>query len=165
MIELLIILPFFISVMLIWKGSDWITDSLIPVADYLGTGYIALTTILVSILLSVPELFTALYSYAFGHINVGVGVLIGSVMINIGLTVGLSASIKPLQVEKSVVIRDGIFLIFVALIVLVFGSNLYYSQSEGLVLVLMFIPYALNVWYFESSKPKKLRKQKVKDLE
>jgi len=152
------------SVLLIWKGSDWITDSMVPVANMLGTGYIAVTTLVVSFLISVPEVFTSIYSYFLGYLNVGLGVIIGSVMINIGLTVGLSAAIKPLTIEKSVAIRDGIFLIVVALIVLLFGSDLSYTRHEGIVLLLLFIPYALNVWSFEKWRPHKKQKEKVEKI-
>ncbi|MBR9683142.1 hypothetical protein GOV03_01225, partial [Candidatus Woesearchaeota archaeon] len=96
----IILLLLGLAVLLIWKGSDWITDSLIPVANKLGTHYIAITTLLVSFILSIPELFTVIYSGLAGHLNLGLGVIIGSVMINIGLTTGLSASFKPLTVEK-----------------------------------------------------------------
>jgi cation:H+ antiporter len=153
-----------LSVVLIWKGSDWVTDSLIPVAAKLGTTYIAITTLMVSFTLSIPEVFSAVYSYLLGHGNIGVGVIIGSVMINIGLTVGLSAAIKPLIVDKLVVIRDGIFLVIVAIIVMIFGSDLHYQRSEGVVLLLLFIPYALNVWFFEKGRTKKIKTSEVEHM-
>jgi cation:H+ antiporter len=158
---ILILILLALSIMFIWKGSDWVTDSLIPVANKLGTGYIAITTLMVSFLISIPELFTSVYTYFLGHLNVGLGVIIGSVMINVGLTVGLSATIKPLNVDKSVVIRDGIFLIIMTIVVLFFGSDLHYERSEGIVLMLLFIPYALNVWSFEKWRSKKSRKKEV----
>jgi len=166
MIEL--ILTFIIllsSIIILWKGSDWMTDSLIPVAQKLGTGYIAITTVLISLLLIIPELFVAIYSYLFGHLNVGLGVIIGSVMINIGLSVGLIAAIKPLKVDKQVAIRDGIFLIAGAVVVLLFGSDLKYTRTEGAVLLVLLIPYALNVWYSEQLRSMKSRKAKVKSIE
>ncbi|PIN75769.1 hypothetical protein COV17_03705 [Candidatus Woesearchaeota archaeon CG10_big_fil_rev_8_21_14_0_10_36_11] len=153
-----------LSVILIWKSSDWITDSLVPMAKRLGTSYIAVTTLLVSFILSLPEIFTAIYSYFLGHLDIGLGVVIGSVMANIGLIVGVSAIIKPLRVEKSVVIRDGIFMVVIAAVVLLFGSDLHYSRTEGLVLLLLFVPYAINVWSFERWRPTKNQKQKVESV-
>ncbi len=164
MLTSVVILLLFLAVILIWKGSDWITDSLVPVANRLGTHYIAITTLLVSFILSIPELFTVIYSGFSGHLNIGLGVIIGSVMINIGLTTGLSASIKPLNVEKLVAIRDGIFLIIAAAVVLMFGMDLNYTRSEGIVLLLLFVPYALNVWSFEKWRPHKEQKEKVKNI-
>jgi len=132
-----------------------LTDSLVPVAERLGTSYIAITTLLVSLIISLPEIFSATYSYLLGHLDIGLGVVIGSVMANVGLIVGISAMVKPLKIEKSIVIRDGLFLIVTTIIVLVFGSDLQYERSEGIVLLLLFIPYALNVWFFEKWRPRK----------
>ncbi len=164
MFILFVILILLVSIFLIFKGSDWLTDSLIPVANQLGTSYIAVTTLLASFMISTPELFISIYSYLLGHQEIGIGVLIGSVMINIGLTVGLSAVIKPIRVEKEIVIRDGIFLIIVAIIVMVLGSDLIYTRSDGFVLMLLFIPYALNVWFFEKSRPHGERKEKIESI-
>ncbi|MBN2368737.1 sodium:calcium antiporter [Candidatus Woesearchaeota archaeon] len=164
MVTILILLLMVFAVALIWVGSDWVTDSLIPVAHKLGTSYIAVTTLMISFTLSVPEIFSAVYSFLMGHVDIGLGVIIGSVMINIGMTVGLSAMIKPLFVEKLVVIRDGIFLIIVAVIVMLMGSDLNYSRSEGIILLLLFIPYVLNVWTFEKSRTHKSRKEKVETM-
>jgi cation:H+ antiporter len=162
---LMIFLILTISSLMIWKGSDWVTDSLIPVAKKLGTSYIAVTTLLVSFTLSVPEIFSAVYSYMSGHLEIGLGVIVGSVVINIGLTVGLSAAIKPLVVDKMVVIRDGIFLITIALIVMVFGSDLEYQRTEGIVLLLLFIPYFLNVWFTERARTERNKEAKVLEIE
>jgi cation:H+ antiporter len=151
-----------LSVLIIWKSSDWLTDSLVPVANRLGTSFIAVTTLLVSFVLSLPEIFSSVYSSYLGHIDIGLGIIIGSVMANIGLIVGLSAIIKPLSVKKSVVIRDGIFLIIIAIIVYLFGFDFEYTRTEGIVLLLLFIPYALNVWFFEKWRPNKSRKEEVR---
>ncbi|MFC1690787.1 sodium:calcium antiporter [Nanoarchaeota archaeon] len=164
MAVLIILLLLMLAIILIWKGSDWITDSLVPVANRLGTGYIAITTLMVSFLLSIPEVFTTVYSYILGHLDVGLGVVLGSVMMNIGLVAGLSAAIKPLNVERSVVVRDGVFLIIIAVVVLLFGSDLHYSRPEGIVLLLLYIPYALNVWSFEKWRPHKSKKEKIKKI-
>ena len=160
----LLILILLVAFLLIWKGSDWLTDSLIPVADRLGTSYIAVITLIVSFLLSLPEIFSAVYAYSFGFLEIGIGVIIGSVIMNIGLGIGVSAIIKPLKVEKAVVIRDGIFMVLAAAVVLIMGSDLQFQRSEGMVLLFLFIPYALNVFAFERWRPKKSQKLKVKQL-
>lgn len=161
---ILTIILMILSILIIWKSSDWLTDSLIPVAKKLGTSYIAVTTLIVSFILSLPEIFSSIYSFLLGHLDIGLGVVIGSVMANIGLIVGLSAIIKPLSVDKSVVLRDGIFMVVVAVIVLLFGADLKYSRPEGLVLLLLFVPYAINVWAFEKWRPHQSKKEKVKQV-
>jgi cation:H+ antiporter len=166
MIEVMIAIGLLaLGLFLIWLGSDWMTDSLIPVAKLLGTSYVAVASILVSIMLSIPEIFTSLYSFYMGYLDISLGVIIGSIMCNIGLMTGLSAIIKPLSVDKHMVVRDGFFALTVCAVIFVFGFDLQYEKTEGVVLLLLFIPYALNVWFSEAWKDQKARKNKLKELE
>src|SRR3989339_41017 len=130
-----------VGLILLTKGSAWMTDSLVPVAEKLGTSYIAIASILVSIMLSIPEVFVAIYAFFMGHPGISLGVIIGSIICNIGLMTGLSAMIKPLSVDGRVVIRDGVFAFIISIIVFLFGYDLNYGRSEGLVLLVLFITY------------------------
>lgn len=153
-----------IGTLLLTKGSDWMTDSLVPVAERLGTSYIAVTSILVSIMLSIPEVFVALYAFFKGHPGISLGVIIGSIICNIGLMTGLSAVIKPLSVDGRVVIRDGVFAFIISIIVLILGLDLGYDRKEGFVLMLLFVPYVVNVWFFEKWRTQKDKKKELKEI-
>ncbi len=165
MAAILIFLILLISLLMLWKGTDWMTGSLIPLARKLGTSYVAITTLLVSFVLSVPEIFTSLYSFLLGYPAIGVGVIIGSIMANIGLTIGISAAVRPLWVEKGVVLRDGIFMVIIAIVVFIFGADLTYRPAEGAILILLFVPYAINVWYTENRKARAHRSEKVQQVQ
>ena len=137
-----------VSILMITKGSDWATDSLVPVARKLGTSNIAIAIILVSIMVSLPEIIISIYSTLLGHINISLGVIIGSIICNIGLMTGLSAMIKPLPVSKSLILRDGIFAVTIAITVLVLSMDKQITQAEGAVFILMFIPYLAGSYLF-----------------
>jgi len=158
---ILVIISLFMGLFFITKGSDFVTNSLIPVAEKLGTSYIAVASIIVSIMLSIPEVFVALYSFFMGHEGISLGVIIGSIVCNIGLMTGLSAMIKPLSVDKRVFVRDGIFALIVSIIVLLFGSDLTFDRVEGITLMLLFLPYVLNVWFFEKWRTIKDKKEEL----
>ncbi len=165
MLEIIfIIILLVVGVILLTKGSAWMTDSLVPVAEKLGTSYIAIASILVSIMLSIPEIIVAIYAFFMGHGGISLGVIIGSVICNTGLMTGLSAMIKPLSVDGRVVIRDGVFAFIISLVVFLFGFDLRFNRKEGLVLLLLFIPYLLNVWFFEKWTTKKARKEELKEI-
>lgn len=153
-----------IGIFLITKGSGWMTDSMIPVAEKLGTSYIAVASILVSVMLSIPEVFIAGYAFFMGHSGISLGVIIGSITCNIALMTGLSAMIRPLSVDKRVVIRDGVFAFVIAIIVFIFGTDLNYNRGEGLTLLLLFVPYVLNVWFFEKWKMLEDRVEELKEI-
>jgi cation:H+ antiporter len=165
MLELLIVsLVLLVSLFLITKGTDFSTDSLVPVANWLGTSYIAVASIIVSIMLSVPEVFIAIHAFFQGHEGISLGVIIGSIVCNIGLMTGLSAMIKPLLVDKRVVIRDGVFAFIISLIVFIFGLDMSFDRQEGVVLLLLFVPYVLNVWFFEKWHSLKDREEELKEI-
>ncbi len=153
-----------LGIVLLSKGSHWMTDSLIPVAEKLGTSYIAVASILVSIMLSIPEVFIAIYAFLLGHGGISLGVIIGSIICNIGLMTGLSAMIKPLSVDGRVVVRDGVFAAVISIIVFLFGLDLRFDRKEGMTLLLLFIPYAINVWFFEKWTSKKQRKEELREI-
>src|SRR3989339_880964 len=153
-----------VGLILLTKGSAWMTDSLVPVAEKLGTSYIAIASIIVSIMLSIPEVFVALYAFMLGHEGISLGVIIGSIICNIGLMTGLSAMIKPLSVDGRVVIRDGVFAFIISLIVFILGYDLSYDRKEGLILLLLFVPYIVNVWFFEKWTTQKARKEELKEI-
>src|SRR3989338_6240373 len=152
------------GIILITKGSDWMTSSLVAVAEMLGTTYIAVASILVSIMLSIPEIFVAIYAFFLGHGGISLGVIIGSIICNIALMTGLSAMIKPLSVDGRVVVRDGIFAFVISLIIFIFGYDLSFDRKEGLTLLLLFIPYVANVWFFEKWRNIKEKKEELKEI-
>ncbi len=161
---ILVIVLLILGTLILTKGSDWITDSMIPVADKLGTTYIAVASILVSVMLSIPEVVIAIYAFFKGHEGISLGVIIGSITCNIGLMTGISAMIKPLSVDRRVVIRDGVFAFIIAIIVFLFGLDLQFSRTEGAVLLLLFVPYFLNVWFFEKWRSEKAKKEELKEI-
>ena len=155
---ILIASGFSFGIWLIAKGADWITDSIVPVARKLGTSNLAVGLILVSVFLSLPEIVVAALLVLAGHTKVAIGVTLGSVVVNIGLIVGLSAMIKPLRVSRLMLLRDGIFMLIVSIITILLASDLRITQTEGVVFLLMFVPYVINVMEEEKIIPQAERK-------
>ncbi len=147
------------SVWLIAKGSDWITDSMIPVARHLGTSNVAVGLLLVSMLLSLPEILIALISIYLGHAEIAFGVALGSIIINIGLIVGISALIRPLRVSRTMILRDGLFMAIAATVTVILAADLQITPQEGLVFLLIFIPYVINVYEQEKSESETQRRE------
>jgi len=117
------------SVIIIDKGSDWATDSLAHVAKKLKTTYVAVGLILVSIMVSLPEIIIAVYTTLMGHETIAMGIIVGSVICNIGLMTGISAMIKPLKVSRSLILRDGIAAAAMAMLVLIRSADWKISRA------------------------------------
>jgi cation:H+ antiporter len=156
---------FIVSVYLILLGSDWITDSSIHVARRLGTTNLAFGLIVVSLLLSIPELVISISSIAKGHPHLGFGAAIGSVIVNIGLIVGISALIRPMHVPRIMVTRDMIFMTVVTIVVVAMAlEDQTLTRTDGMVFLLLFIPYVINVYEQERNLTHQERELKTQKM-
>ncbi len=154
-----------IGAYLLLKGSEWLTDSSNIVASKLGTTNIAIGLIFVSVLLSLPELMVVLSALLKDHEEISVGVSLGSIIVNLGLILGLTVFLRPVHIPKHVVARDGVFMLIATLIVSVVAlEDLQISSRDGLIFVLMFIPYIINVYVQERQLAEKERKKEVQAL-
>lgn len=148
--ELILSLLFLIfSVVLIAKGSDFLTDSLIPLAKRWQTTSTSLGLVLVSAAVSLPEILVGVLSALRGSVALSLGVVLGSVVCNIGLMTGVSALIRPLRVTYQMILRDGIFSVVVPILVLAVAADGVVGRLEGFSLFLLFIPYLTNVFLQE----------------
>lgn len=145
---------------LIFKGSEWVTDAAVPLADYFNTTHIAVGLVLVSVLLSLPELLVAVSSVISSHADLGIGVIIGSIIVNLGLIVGLSAMMKPLKIPRHVITRDGVFMLVATIVVtlLVLGGGTA-TRRDGVVFLLLLVPYLVNIYEQEKTLAKKDRRK------
>lgn len=165
MTVILLVLAFFVSMYLILKGSDWITDSSIHLAHRLGTSNLAVGLIVISFLLSLPELVIAVSSILKGHAALGFGASIGSVIVNIGLIVGISAIVRPMRVPRIMVTRDMIFMVVVSIVVVAMAlEDRTLSRTDGFVFILLFIPYVINVYEQERSLTQAERRVKTEKM-
>ena len=154
-----------LGIFMIDQGSDYSARSLTAVARKLGTTKIAVGLVLVSMVVSLPEILVVINTSILGHQNIGLGVIIGSIIANIGLMAGLVAMFHPLKTNSVGIFRDGIFALFVAIIVFVLCLDLEVSKTDGIILILMFIPYLMNVWAQESAEKLSRKEEELKEVE
>lgn len=161
---LILLLVIAASIILIGKGSDWLTDSLIPIARKLGVSGSSVGLILVSAAVSLPEILVAVYATVNGYPAISLGVVLGSIICNIGLMTGLSALVKPLKVSTTIILRDGVFSIIVPILVFAVSTGGQITRLEGLAFFLLFIPYTINVILQEKQISVKEKEAQVKEL-
>jgi len=161
----LVVISLLFGILAIGKGSDWFTDSLIPIARKLRVSGVAVGLIIVSIAVSLPEILVAVTAVIKGYPNLSLGVAMGSIICNIGLMTGLSAIVKPLRVHKHVILRDGIFSIIIPILVFAVGSSGTLTRIEGLAFMLLFIPYVINVFMQERLANKLQKEKEFREIE
>lgn len=153
------------SIIAIGKGSDWLTDSLIPLARKLGVSGSFVGLILVSASVSLPEILVAMYATLKGYPAIGLGVVLGSIVCNIGLMTGLSALVHPLKVNTHTILRDGIFSIVVPILVFAVSSGGQLTRFEGFAFLLLFIFYVINVYLHEKQITIEEKMEHLKEIE
>ncbi len=154
-----------LAILLIGKGSDWLTDSLIPLARKLRVSGVSVGLILVSVAVSLPEILVAVYTIIRGHPILTFGVILGSVFCNIGLMTGLSAFVRPLRATNHLILRDGIFSLVVPVLVFAVADGGQITRAEGLSFFLLFVPYVINVFLLERQTTSEERSREEKELE
>ena len=102
---------------------------------------------------SSPELFVCLNFNLAGDANAALGNLVGSNICNIGLVLGLSALIRPLDIKAQLLVRDMPILFVVTVGVIAFLWDGALEVWEGGVLVLGVIIY--TAYSFRESKAEK----------
>ena len=87
-------LIFFISLAVLIKSSDVVSDSASNIAQITGIGQLAIGFLMLSIITSLPELSIAFFSVRCGDTGISVGTLFGSNIANIGLVLGITALVS-----------------------------------------------------------------------
>jgi cation:H+ antiporter len=104
---------------------------------------------------SAPELAVNIVSATSGQTSLAFGNIVGSCMVNIGFVLAITAMIKPLDVQVSVITREmPILLLGVATVIVLAGDQVLnhgpfngLSRQDGLVMLLVFGVFLYNTAY------------------
>ena len=81
---------FILSLIMTVKGGDWFVDSATAVAQITGIPNILIGATIVSIATTLPELLVSSIATHNQYYDIAVGNVVGSVICNIGLVLGLN---------------------------------------------------------------------------
>ncbi len=120
--------PFAIGFFLLLIGGEFLVRGAISIANYFSISKLFVGLLIVSIGTSAPEFILAFESIRQSASDVGVGVVIGSSLINVLLLMGLAAVLSPILISGNAIIRDGVALLLAA------GALIWSSLNDGDVL-------------------------------
>lgn len=136
---------------LLIKGADWFVDGASKIADKLGIPQLVIGLTIVAFGTSAPEAAVSITAAIGGgdSIDIAIGNVLGSNIMNILLILGISAIICPLAVQKSTKNIEIPFVIVITAFVLVMG---YFDGTLGRIdgiimlgLMACFLIYLLNM--------------------
>ena len=119
---------------LLFFGGDWLVNGGVALARRFRISPLVIGMTIVAFGTSAPELLVSTISALKGSAGIAMGNVIGSNIANIGLILGLTALICPIETDNGLVIRHGSVMIAASLLLLVFALNSGISRIEGLTL-------------------------------
>ncbi|MBQ9081542.1 MAG: calcium/sodium antiporter, partial [Clostridia bacterium] len=131
------------------KGADWFVDGAAGIAGKLKIPELVVGLTVVAFGTSAPELAVSVSSAIKGNVELTIGNVIGSNILNILLILGLSAVFSALPVNKNLRKIDFPVLIGVSGILILFGAfDNRINRVEGVIMVILLIAYtAFLIWH------------------
>ena len=147
------IILLFIGLGLLLLGANYLVESSVAIAQRAKLSNFVIGLTIVGIGTSSPELLISLSSALQGHGDMSLGNVIGSNICNVLLILGITAVIKPFNIERNTLKRDIPFNIFTSLLLILLlyidqllfdTKGLALSRTDGVIFILIFAAY---MWY------------------
>jgi len=133
------------------KGSDYFIEAAARIAKYLGVSELIIGLTIVAWGTSLPELGASVMAAFSGSPVIAMGNIIGSNIANIGLILGLSATLVALKTNRDMFTRDCAILLGITSIFYFLTSDGVIGWKGGIILLAIMIAYTAFLFKF---KPK-----------
>jgi cation:H+ antiporter len=153
-----------LGLFLLVVGGDFLVRSAVDVAARFGVSPLLIGLTLVGFGTSTPELVTSLQA-AFVHApGIAIGNIVGSNIANILLIIGISAAFAPIAASVGATLRDGLFVVFTAVLLAWVSIKGNMTFDMGVVFLGLLTVYVLIAWAFERTNPVSERTIVVHDV-
>jgi cation:H+ antiporter len=137
----------FASLALLLGAARLLVDGVSGIAAALGVPDVVIGMTVVAFGTSTPELVVNALSAARGSTDLAFGNVVGSCLVNVGFVLAITAVVKPLKVEPSIITREiPMMLVAVAAVVILASDELFdhrgpdvWRRSDGAILLLLFV--------------------------
>lgn len=124
------------------KGADWLVEGASGIAKRLGIPALVVGLTIVAMGTSAPEAAVSITSALKGSVDIAVGNVLGSNILNILIILGVTSCITPLLIKETTVKYEMPFMIAVSIIFSIIGlQNEVIGIKGGLILWALFIAY------------------------
>jgi cation:H+ antiporter len=141
------IVVFFVGLIILYYGAEFLVEGSSRLAMSFGVRPLIIGMTVVSVATSMPELMVSLLAVGQGSSAIAVGNIVGSNIANIGLILGVSALLLPLQVPRGLIKRELPFMIAVTVVLYLMcldGQLGAVDASILLLLLVLFIAYCVR---------------------
>lgn len=143
------------GLVVLYFGAEWLVRGASRLASSLGVSPIVIGLTVVSLGTSAPELVVCLVAALQGNPGLAIGNVMGSNLANIGLILGLTSLVHPLEVKHRVVWREMPVMLLITFAIYPFAFDRVLSRMDGFMLLLVLLAYL--VWVFRSGHPDEIK--------
>ena len=129
------------ATLLLWRGADTMVDAVAHIARVHNISELVIGLTLVAFGTSAPEMAVSIGAALNGQADISVGNIVGSNIFNLGIILGGCAAIRPILTSRTLVYRDGIFLLAITLALGAFISDFTLSRIEGITMFALLAAY------------------------
>ena len=140
---------------MLYFGAEWLVRGASRLASSLGVSPIVIGLTVVSLGTSAPELVVCLVAALQGNPGLAIGNVMGSNLANIGLILGLTSLVHPLEVKHRVVWREMPVMLLITFAIYPIAFDRVLSRMDGFMLLLVLLAYL--VWVFRSGHPDEIK--------
>ena len=143
------------GIVVLYFGAVWLVQGASRLASSLGVSPIVVGLTIVSLGTSAPELVVCLVAALQGNPGLAIGNVMGSNLANIGLILGLTSLVHPLEVKHRVVWREMPVMLLITFAIYPIAFDRVLSRMDGFMLLLVLLAYL--VWVFRSGHPDEIK--------
>ena len=143
------------GIVVLYFGAEWLVRGASRLASSLGVSPIVIGLTVVSLGTSAPELVVCLVAALQGNPGLAIGNVMGSNLANIGLILGLTSLVHPLEVKHRVVWREMPVMLLITFAIYPIAFDRVLSRMDGFMLLLVLLAYL--VWVFRSGHPDEIK--------
>lgn len=138
-----------VGLLLIIKGGDLFVSAAVRIAEFMRLPHVVIGSTLVSLATTMPELVVSVMAGAKGQSGLAVGNAVGSVVCNLGLILGVTATIKHVDVHPRVLKSPLLVMVACAVLLILMTHNLVLARWQGMLLFIGGLGYF--AWEFLQS--------------
>ncbi len=130
----------------LYFGAEWLVRGAARLAGSIGVSPMVVGLTVVSFGTSAPELVVCTVAAWGGNPDLAIGNVMGSNLANIGLILGLTSIVRPLEVQSRVVWREMPIMMLVTVAIYPLAWDLELTAGDGVILLLILASYLLFVF-------------------
>ncbi|WP_394341337.1 calcium/sodium antiporter [Natrarchaeobius oligotrophus] len=149
------------GLLFLYAGAELLVAGASRLALNFGLRIATVGVTVIAFATTAPELFVVTAGALTVSTDIGLGTIIGSNVANIGLVLGLTAVIRPLSVSETVLRRHVPFMIFAAVLLLLFSLDGRIDRLEGVVFLVVLAGFTVYLLYYIRTDPPMLSENPI----